>query len=361
MGIAPAVTPQGYHRLLDWLQLGFAAEMHYFAKRLDAYRDLSMVLPNTASVIVLVFPYRSEPAVAPEPGQGRVASYAWGSTDYHQLLHRRMDELVERLKSQLPGHQFRGVVDSAPVMEREFAQLAGLGWAGKNSLLLNKQLGSYFFLCCILTTAPLPSSEATESTAHCGTCTRCIDACPTEALVQPGVVDSRRCISYLTIEHRGPIATELRPLLGDWLFGCDVCQQVCPWNRFAPPTAEPLLHPRPEHNPIDLCELFQLDDDTFRNRFKATPLWRPRRRGLLRNAAICLGNTGSTAAIPALAIGLQDAEELIRGACAWALGQLGDDTARLLLQQQLSRETDAGVQQEIQQALANSTSSVTGT
>ncbi len=357
VGVTPAAAPLGYAKLLDWLQLGYAADMHYFANRIEAYRDLSLVLQDTASVIVLAFPYSSKPAVAPESTEGRVASYAWGHIDYHHLLHRRMDQLILGLKEELQGHQFRGVVDSAPVMEREFAQAAGLGWAGKNSLLLNRKLGSYFFLCCILTTASIAADPEddhhsfAESTSHCGNCTRCLDACPTDALVQPGVVDARRCISYLTIEHRGPIPTELRSQMGDWVFGCDICQTVCPWNRFAPQTSAEELFPRPDQNPIDLCELFALDDDAFRRRFRDTPLWRPRRRGLLRNAAICLGNNRSTDAKHALACGLVDSEALVRGAAAWALGQIGGSEAESLLRERLAIESNDVVLSEIRDAL----------
>lgn len=235
LGIAPAVTPTGVSRLVDWIEAGYAAEMNYFRDRLDAYADPGMVLAGVRSVIVLTFPYSSQPRSRHQnpvndasKAFGKIARYAWGSADYHDLIHPRLEALKQTIRQACPEARSRGVVDTAPLMEREFAQLAGLGWAGKNSLLLNKQRGSYFFLACLLTTLEFPASAA--AAAHCGTCTRCLDACPTDAFPAPGVVDSRRCISYLTIEHRGPIPIELRAGIGDWLFGCDICQEVCPWN-----------------------------------------------------------------------------------------------------------------------------------
>lgn len=352
-GIAPAVTPAGAHRLVQWVQAGYAAEMDYFAKRLEAYSDPSRVLAGVRSIIVLGFPYHTVPAAAPAAHQGRIARYAWGDADYHDLIHPRLKRLKQTIEAAHPQAQARGVVDTAPLMEREFAQLAGLGWTGKNSLLLNQQRGSYFFLACLLTTLDLPASQP-HGSAHCGTCTRCLDACPTDAFAAPGVVDSRRCISYLTIEHRGPIPRELRAGIGNWLLGCDVCQEVCPWNqratrREAATATAAELWPRREHNPIDLIELLELDEATFRKRFRSTPLWRPRRRGILRNAAICLGNAREPRAAEPLVRLLEDDEPLVRGAAAWALGEIGGQQAAL--QARLAQEPDAEVRQELQQAL----------
>lgn len=373
-GIAPAVTPEGAHRLLAWIEAGYAAGMTYFQDRLPAYGDPSRVLAGVRSVIVLSYPYGRRPAVQPtvaaDRPSGQIASYAWGAADYHDLIHPKLKQLRETIRQACPEAQSRGVVDSAPLMEREFARLAGLGWAGKNSLLLNKHRGSYFFLACLLTTLELPPSQPHES-SHCGTCTRCLEACPTEAFPAPGVVDARRCISYLTIEHRGPIPRELRAGIGNWLFGCDVCQQVCPWNEHVakgwPPDLsvvrgdgtnphtpahagiDPALRPLPEHDPVDLIGLLSLDEARFRRRFRGTPMWRPRRRGLLRNAAICLGNAGDPAAVPALRNLLDDDEPLIRGAVAWALGELGGDLTTLA--DRLEVETDPQVRDELLTAL----------
>lgn len=349
-GIAPAVTPAGYHQLVEWIRAGYAAEMAYFESRLVAYRDPELVLKGVRSIIVLGFPYRTTEPTVPESHQGRVARYAWGAADYHDLLHERLKLLRKIIVSQCPNDEARGVVDSAPVMEREFAQLAGLGWTGKNSLLLSRQQGSYFFLSCLLTTLPFAATESFESD-HCGTCTRCLDACPTDAFVSPGVLDSGRCISYQTIENRGPIPIELRDLIGNWVFGCDVCQDVCPWNRFSEPATEPQLWPLSQSDPIDLLQLLELDDDDFRARFRKTPLWRPRRRGLLRNAVICLGNAREVRAVEPLTRLLDDDEDIVRGAVAWALAKIGGEAAYVALSQRLPREKDPTVQEEICLAL----------
>lgn len=362
LGIAPAVTPTGVSHLVDWIEAGYAAEMNYFRDRLDAYADPGMVLAGVRSVIVMTFPYSSRPRSRPQntdadasKAYGKIARYAWGSADYHDLIHPRLETLKQMIREACPQARSRGVVDTAPLMEREFAQLAGLGWAGKNSLLLNKRRGSYFFLACLLTTLELPASAA--ASAHCGTCTRCLDACPTDAFPAPGVVDSRRCISYLTIEHRGPIPTELRAGIGDWLFGCDICQEVCPWNAKAQRVTDTdrgvatELVSRPASDPVDLADILALDETAFRARFRDTPLWRPRRRGILRNAAICAGNARAISAAPALITLLNDPDPLIRGAAAWALGQIGNQQTPL--ENRLRVEDDTQVRDELTMALAH--------
>jgi epoxyqueuosine reductase len=300
---------------------------------------------------MLAFPYRTSEPVAPTPGRGRVSRYAWGE-DYHDLIRERLNELCAWLRAQLPEALARGVIDTAPLLEREFAQLAGLGWVGKNALLLNKTFGSWYFLAALVTDVELSYDEA-ETVDHCGTCTACLDACPTGAFVAPYVLDSRRCISYLTIELRGEVPAELRSGVGDWLLGCDVCQDVCPWNRKAPTTDEPRLQPAEGMDPIELVGLFDLDEAAFRRRFKHSPLWRPKRRGILRNAAIVLGNQRFAEALPALARGLADDEPLVRGACAWALGQFVDERAKQALEARRGLEDDSDVRSELQLALEN--------
>ena len=239
---------------------------------------------------------------------------------------------------------FVAVVDSAPLMEREFARLAGVGWIGKHTLLLSRTQGSWFFLAALLVDFELAYEESAAAD-HCGSCTACLDACPTAAFPQPGVLDATRCISYLTIELDAPIPGELRADMGDWLFGCDVCQDVCPWNARAPHSITAEFAPRANQNPIDLVELFDLDDAEFRARFRKTPLWRSKRRGLLRNAAIALGNNPTPRGLNALVRGLNDDEPLVRGACAWALGRY--DHATQHLAQRLEIEADTTVRAEI--------------
>jgi epoxyqueuosine reductase len=307
------------------------------------------VLDGARSLFVLAFNYRTAEPRAAAAGEGRVSRYAWGA-DYHELIRRRLERLAEFLRGQVAGAAVRGVVDTAPLLEREFAQLAGLGWIGKNTLLLNKQFGSWFFLAALLTDVELDYDEP-HAVDHCGTCRACLDACPTGAFVAPYVLDARRCISYLTIELKGSMPAELRPMLDDWLFGCDVCQDVCPWNQRAPMAGEPALSPAPEMNPVELAGLFALDDNAFRRRFRPTALWRAKRRGLLRNAATVLGNQRHPAALPALARGLCDDEPVVRAACAWALGRYDDPAALAALRARLIDENDPDVREELLAAL----------
>jgi epoxyqueuosine reductase len=319
-GVCPALSPPGFGRFQQWLAGGFAGEMRYLTDRESAYEHPRHVLEGARSILMLAMPYRTTKPSPVKAGQGRVSRYAWGG-DYHELIWSRLDELALWLKRHSPECRARGVVDTAPILEREFAVLAGLGWIGKNTLLLNKELGSWFFLAALLTDVELEYDEP-STLDHCGTCTACLDACPTDAFVAPYVLDARKCISYLTIELRSQIPEDLRDGVGPWLFGCDICQDVCPWNtreHNAASTDEPALQPLFGMNPVDLVELFELDDETFRARFRHTPLWRAKRRGLLRNAAIVLGNRPTAAAMPALTRGLNDQEPLVREACAWAL------------------------------------------
>ena len=344
-GACPAVTPAGVHHFHEWLDGGYAGEMSYLVQRRAAYEHPRHVLDGVRSLLLLAMPYRTAEPAAVAAGQGRISRYAWGG-DYHDLIHDRLKRLASVLTKLAPHAAVRGVVDTAPLLEREFAQLAGLGWIGKNTLLLNKEIGSWFFLAALLTDVDL-SYDAPHEADHCGTCRACLDACPTQAFVAPYVLDSRRCISYLTIELRDAVPEELRSVVGDWLFGCDICQDVCPWNHRAPATDESAFLPAADANPIDLIPLFDLDDEAFRRRFRNTPLWRPKRRGLLRNAALVLGNQRPPEAIPALLKGLSDVEPLVRGACAWALRQYNVTEGLAALQCRLAVETDANVREEL--------------
>jgi epoxyqueuosine reductase len=357
VAVAPAVVPAGFHPFLDWLDRGYAGEMHYLPRRAAAYGHPQNVLAGVRSVVMLGLNYnapsgRSEGA-AGSPGcvEGRVARYALGATDYHDLIHGRLDELAEFVRRRHPESRTRGVVDTAPLLERDFARLAGLGWFGKNTMLIHKRLGSWFFLAGLLTDLEL-EYDAPHESAHCGTCTRCLEACPTGAFTAPYVLDARRCISYLTIEHRGAIPAELREGMGEWLFGCDICQEVCPWNRKAPSSDDPAFAPRGDLALVDAAALLSLTDDEFRALFRGTPLTRPKRAGLLRNAAIVLGNRRDRSAIPALLGALADGEPLVRGAAVWALSRFADPAVDESLRKHRGIEEDQLVLEELDAALA---------
>ena len=322
VGIAPAGPADGFDRLRDWLARGYAGTMDYLHRNADARRDPASVLPEVRSVVMAGMSYNFGPGPGPQPGPaaGKVARYARGG-DYHDVLWRRLEELLAWLERERPGCRGRAVADTAPLMERDFARRAGLGWVGKNTLLLNRRLGSYVLLGALLVDVEL-RPDPPDDADHCGTCTACLDACPTGAFPAPHVLDARRCVSYLTIENKGSVPEGLRPGLGDWVFGCDVCQEVCPWNRKAAPGTEPALRPRAGLEALDPAELLGLDAEAFRRRFRGTALTRTKRRGLLRNAALVLGNVGGPGALPALRKALADQEPDVREAAAWAVGRI---------------------------------------
>jgi epoxyqueuosine reductase len=351
VGVAPAVTPLGFSRLKDWLACGFAGEMAYLPRRESAYEHPDHVLADVQSVVMVALNYKT--CDPPDCGvnEGRIARYAWGANDYHDLLKQRLQQLADWLHERAPGCRTRCVVDTAPLLERDFAQLAGLGWFGKNTMLLNKRLGSFLFLGALLTNVELEPDEP-HATAHCGACTRCLDVCPTDAFPEPYVLDARKCISYLTIELRGPMPAELRPGVGEWLFGCDLCQDVCPWNRKPPRSNDAGLQPQSDLAPADALALLQMTVPEFRARFRNSPLSRPGWSGLRRNAAIVLGNRGDAAAEPALCIALRDDDPVVRGAAAWALGQLATPTAVAALQSRRTVEDNPEVIAELDAALS---------
>jgi epoxyqueuosine reductase len=351
IGICPAATPTGLTRFKAWLERGFDGEMTYLRRRSSAYEHPRHVLDHVRSLIVLTLPYRTEPPRMAGDGEGRVSRYAWNETDYHDIIHDRLRQLGRRVQSWRPEARTRGVVDTAPLLERDLAQQAGLGWIAKNTMLIDKSIGSWFFLAALLTDLEL-EYDAPHETDHCGTCRACLDACPTQAFPEPYVLDARRCISYLTIELRGAIPRDLRPALGDWAFGCDVCQEVCPWNRKGIDGDSKIFSSAEGMNPIELLGLFDMTEEEFRERFRSTAIWRTRRQGLLRNAALVLGNQRFQAAVPHLSRGLNDTESVVRGACAWALGRLGGSIALECLTARLAEEVDPGVRAEIQLALS---------
>jgi epoxyqueuosine reductase len=315
VAVGPAGPPEHAGQFDDWLDAGYAGGMDYLARTRAERQDPARLLPGCRSVVVVALAYGPR---EDDPSWSIVSRYARGA-DYHDLMRPRLAAVVDVLREAGgPDVASRAAVDTSAVLERDLAARAGLGWIGKNTNLIAVGTGSYFFIGSVLTTAALvPDGPATD---HCGTCTACLDACPTQAFVGPWVLDARRCLAYLTIEHRGDVAEEWKPLMGDWLFGCDVCQEVCPWNRKAPPAREPALaasQPLPS-----LATLLTLDEPAFRARFRGSAMSRARRAGLARNAALMLGRRGDRAAAPALRRALDDPDEGVRRAAAWALAHL---------------------------------------
>jgi epoxyqueuosine reductase len=334
-GVAPATDADGFDRFERWLDAGHAGDMGYLHRGREARRHPRAVAAGVRSVVMVGMEYaaagasggRQPPgedsqhrgADAPRSPVGVVARYARGP-DYHHLIWNRLNALAAWLTNEAPGCSARGVCDTAPLLERDFARRAGLGWFGKNTMLINPTRGSYFVLGALLTDLDLAPDQAFAAN-HCGTCTACLDACPTGAFPEPGVLDARRCISYLTIEVRTPIPVELREGVGDRLWGCDACQEACPWNRFAGRDGVP-FPAEPDLAALDPVEVLTLPEDEFRRRFKRTALWRNRRAGLRRNAAIVLGNVGDERAIPALEAATAEGDEVLQEAAAWAIGRI---------------------------------------
>jgi epoxyqueuosine reductase len=286
------------------------------------------------------------PSPEDETPHGRVARYAWGD-DYHDVLLDRLKRLQREIEELSGGKAY---VDTGPLLEREIAERGGLGWVGKHTLLIRRGAGSWLLLGEILATALLEYGTPVRNL--CGSCTRCIDACPTHAIVEPYKVDARKCISYLTIELKGSIPEELRPALGSWVFGCDVCQEVCPWNRKVSPSERDHFRARDDSvRAPDLIELVQMSQATFSERFRKSPIKRAKRRGLLRNAAVALGNSGDRRSVPALVRALSDDEALVREHAAWALGRLGGNEGRAALRSALTTESDPVVRRAIERAL----------
>ncbi len=307
----------------QWLAEGKHGNMAYLASEEARLRraDPRRILPECQSILVLGTPYSPPLPASEKPGgRGKIAAYAWGE-DYHLVLPERMKQLVAFIESQV-GHPVpnRWYTDTGPLLERDLAQQAGLGWIGKNTCLINPRHGSTFFLSEILLGLEL-EPDPPFPTDQCGTCTRCIQACPTQCILPNRTLDARRCISYLTIELKEEIPEELRGLLGEWVFGCDVCQSVCPWNRFASPP-DPAFAPRPGIPLPVLTEELVLAPQAFNQKFKGNPVKRAKRRGYLRNVAVALGNRGDRNALPALHAALQDPEPLVSKHAAWAIQQI---------------------------------------
>lgn len=420
VGIIPAGPARRLDAYLRWIADGRHGEMAYLARpdRVERRRDPAVILPGVRSLVVVGLDYHTAelpPAIAADPSRGRFSNYAWG-VDYHEVMTPRLEALAAWLREQSAGREVvsRVYVDTGALLERDHGEAAGLGFTGKNTMLIDPRRGSWFFLGVLLTTLPLtpdtyvvgadlrvwpPGSsssvrdvegvqrsvqEGAEGHAQggadagiqggphasapggadageegadaaaplrqpsCGRCQRCLDACPTAAFPAPYVLDARRCISYLTIELKGWIPAELRPLMGNWVYGCDVCQAVCPFNRFAAPTAETAFRPLSwDAAAPPLLDLLALDEEGFARRFAHSPVRRIKRARLVRNACVAAGNWGSAAAVPALVALLADPASIVRGHAAWALHRIDGAPALAALATALLTETDPAVRREL--------------
>ena len=353
VGITPAAQSETIARYRQWIENGYAGKMDYLERHLPLKVDVRHLLAEAKSVISLAMNYYTlDPpkALAEDPARGQISRYAWGD-DYHDVIRQRLSELVDFIKKTAETElKTRVCVDTAPIIEREYAQKAGIGWIGKNTNLIHWRSGSWYFLAEVLINIDLESDTA-PLRGSCGTCTRCIEACPTDAIIEPNLLDSRLCISYLTIELKESIPKALRPKIGNLIFGCDICQEVCPWNSKAVPTDDPAFQPRDGNLTPKLLSLIGMTQQEFSRRFKGSPIKRTKRRGFLRNVLVAIGNWGEPRAVPALKDALTDDEPLVRSHAAWALGKIGGDTAKQILQTRLTIEIEQEVITEIQNAL----------
>ncbi len=326
-GVTTPDPPAHFPAFENWLAQGQHAGMGYLATERSRLRraDPKQILPECKSILVLGVPYSPASSSGRKPGeiQGRIASYALGK-DYHLVLPPRLKTLMNFIEAQaghpVPHHIY---TDTGPILERDLAQRAGLGWIGKNTCLIHPHAGSYFLLAEILLALEL-EPDAPFATDHCGTCTRCIETCPTDAILPNRTLDARRCISYLTIENKGDIPEELRPFMQDWIFGCDLCQTACPWNRFSSPEGDASFQPDDSSLFPDLVQMLALTPESFNQQFKHSPIQRAKRKGLLRNAAVALGNLGEERALPALEHISNDPESLVRDHARWAINKISD-------------------------------------
>lgn len=337
-----------------WLEAGRHGEMTYLASNRSRQRraDPRRILPECRSILVVGANCRGEPGQAKD-GRARIAAYAQGE-DYHSVLIERLESLVDYI-GELTGQTHiphRVYTDTGPVLERELAQRAGLGWIGKNTCLINPQRGSYFLLAEVLLGVRLAPDQPFVAD-RCGSCTRCIQACPTNCILPDRTLDATRCISYLTIEVKGTIPADLRESIGDWVFGCDVCQEVCPWNeRFSRPTLDPAFLPNSGRSDARVEDLLDLQAEDWKRELGRSALVRPKRRGLVRNAAIVAGNQGSQAHIRPLArVLLDDPDTIPRSHAAWALGRIAGDESQRALRTAQIKEQDTQVLAEIDEAL----------
>jgi len=351
VGISPMRPAPHEQSFAQWLRKGLAGNLDYMQRTESLRRDPRELVPWAVSIISVAMNYYSgySRPVESSESRGWISRYAWGD-DYHNVMKGKLEALLESIGQFHDGNiQGKAFVDSGPVLERDFAGIAGLGWIGKNTHLISPKKGSWFFLGELFVDLPLAYDRPIRD--RCGRCDLCLKACPTGAFVGPYVLDARRCISYLTIELKDWMPRSLRPLVGNHIFGCDICQEVCPYNVKALPTAEIAFQPRSGLHAPELIAFLSLSEAEFRQRFRASPILRAKRRGFLRNVAVALGNLKALDAVPALIRSLDDEESVVRGHVAWALGQIGAQTALDPLHRRLRAENDADVQEELRQAI----------
>ena len=352
VGVSPVEEPRHAESFAAWLGQKLHGEMAYMERTAAQRRQPSEFLPWARSIVSVGMSYATPHLRAERPGElrGWISRYAWGE-DYHHVMQERLEKLLEAVQAMVPGARGRACVDAAPVLEREAAARAGLGWIGKNTMLLHPGRGSWFFLGELFLDLDLEHDRPMRD--RCGRCDLCLKACPTQAFLGPYVLDARRCISYLTIELKGAIPQHLRPLMGTHIFGCDICQDVCPYNlKGTAAAAGAAYHPRDGLHAPELIPLLDLTEAEFRRRFRGSPITRAKRRGFLRNVCVALGNLGDARAVPALARALQDdPDALVRSHAAWALGRIGTPEARRALEAALPRETNDAARTEIVKAL----------
>ena len=351
-GIAVLERAAHGEAFLRWLDAGHQAGMGYLERGTERRLDPRLLAPGARSMLCVALRYRVPADEETLDGDlwPRVARYARGD-DYHDLVGRRLEGLCRRIEDRFPGTVTRPYVDTGPVLEREWAARAGLGAIGKNTNLLHPEDGSYFLLGEILLGLDLEPDPPLADL--CGSCRACLDACPTGALAAPYLLDSRLCISYWTIEHRGAIPAQVRPLLEDWVFGCDVCQEVCPWNAAPEPATDPALAAPERRRGLGLVDLLQIQRDDYEERFRRSPMKRAKRSGLRRNAAVAMGNRRQERYVPSLARALHGGEDAeVRSHAAWALGRIGGAEARAALSGALASEARTEVRAEVEAALA---------
>lgn len=318
-GIAPAKPLPEAAAYKAWTEAGMQGTMDYMARNASSREDIANWYPEARSVLVCGFGYADNGATRAPAGHGRVARYA-ALPDYHDELRRRMGEVLDWLKAERPGADGRIFVDTSPLLERLYARYAGIGWVGKNTMLIAPKLGSYFFLTGIALNVDLPLDEPVPD--HCGTCNRCLEACPTDAFPKERVLDASKCIAYFTIEHRGEIPEGFREGIGNWVMGCDVCQEVCPWNRFAVAGS---VFPKFIESTQPLEDLGRLDESTFKRRFGNTPLSRAKRRGVVRNALLAMGNSRDPRFRPVLERYAKDPDPVLAEQAGWSLSRLSSE------------------------------------